>query len=316
MEMTSIRPCQARGFTILEIVLAMFILSFGLFGVMALFPVGLDNSRRNLEGTNASLIADSAGAYLNMAPELRTRFPAYDAAVASVTRTGTCGMNAGGSLVCTPEDGTTWANGIWNDHMLLLLSGRYAGKVFRITVSAANIVTIENGTGEAQAFDTTGDGSGAYFIKDDTSFIVLGPADSPATATDALIPGDLFDATLAVPATMPGMITGPDGTGGNTDILAFMKSFSISAEREVGESTVTNEFHVNYEDRDADDDDRFVEPSEYTWACLLADLTHDGAATTQAYLLIYRNYNPERRPDFARQRPPVKIIPTFVSVPR
>ena len=48
-----------QGFTLMEILLAMSILIVGLVGILALFPAGLNATRKAMEDTNAALIAES-----------------------------------------------------------------------------------------------------------------------------------------------------------------------------------------------------------------------------------------------------------------
>ena len=55
------------GFTLMEILLAMSILIVGLVGILALFPAGLNATRKAMEDTNAALIAESAYSSLRAA---------------------------------------------------------------------------------------------------------------------------------------------------------------------------------------------------------------------------------------------------------
>lgn len=52
------------GFTLVEILIAMTVLLVGLVGILALFPVGLDATRKAIEDSNAAFIAESAYAGL------------------------------------------------------------------------------------------------------------------------------------------------------------------------------------------------------------------------------------------------------------
>ena len=63
-EVTRVRPTRAVGFTLVEILLALLILSVGLLGVLALFPLGIDAARVSVETTRAASIARMAKAYL------------------------------------------------------------------------------------------------------------------------------------------------------------------------------------------------------------------------------------------------------------
>lgn len=53
-----------QGFTLVEILIAIFVLGIGLLGILTLFPVGLDATRNMLANSRASMIASSARATL------------------------------------------------------------------------------------------------------------------------------------------------------------------------------------------------------------------------------------------------------------
>jgi prepilin-type N-terminal cleavage/methylation domain-containing protein len=58
---------KQAGFTLIEILIAMTILLVGLVGILALFPVGLDATRKSVEDSNSAIIAESAYASLRTA---------------------------------------------------------------------------------------------------------------------------------------------------------------------------------------------------------------------------------------------------------
>ncbi len=62
-----VRSGPAAGFTLVEILLALLILSVGLMGVLALFPLGIDATRISVESTRAATIARMAKAALTTA---------------------------------------------------------------------------------------------------------------------------------------------------------------------------------------------------------------------------------------------------------
>ena len=63
---------QNRGFTLIEILIAMSVLLVGLVGILALFPVGLDATRKSIEESNAAMVAESAYASLRAAVKQMT----------------------------------------------------------------------------------------------------------------------------------------------------------------------------------------------------------------------------------------------------
>ncbi len=58
-----------KAFTLIEILIAMSVLIVGLVGVLSLFPVGLNATKKAIEDTNAALIADSVFAALRAAAQ-------------------------------------------------------------------------------------------------------------------------------------------------------------------------------------------------------------------------------------------------------
>jgi prepilin-type N-terminal cleavage/methylation domain-containing protein len=55
---------NSSAFTLIEILIAMTVLLVGLVGILALFPVGLDATRKAIEDSNAAFVAESAYASL------------------------------------------------------------------------------------------------------------------------------------------------------------------------------------------------------------------------------------------------------------
>ncbi len=49
----------ARGFTLVEILISLTVLTIGLVGILALFPVGLDNSKKAILDTTSANVAES-----------------------------------------------------------------------------------------------------------------------------------------------------------------------------------------------------------------------------------------------------------------
>ncbi|MDQ7778819.1 MAG: prepilin-type N-terminal cleavage/methylation domain-containing protein [Planctomycetota bacterium] len=51
---------RADGFTLLEILIALVVLTVGIMGILAIFPAGIDSTRESTESTIAAVIAQSA----------------------------------------------------------------------------------------------------------------------------------------------------------------------------------------------------------------------------------------------------------------
>lgn len=63
------RNALKSGFTLIEILIAMIVLSLGFLGIMFLFPVSIGSNRETVEETQAAMIADSFRASLDLALE-------------------------------------------------------------------------------------------------------------------------------------------------------------------------------------------------------------------------------------------------------
>ncbi len=50
---------RRRGFTLIEILIALVVLFIGIVGIIALFPIGIESTRSSVQDTNAALIAES-----------------------------------------------------------------------------------------------------------------------------------------------------------------------------------------------------------------------------------------------------------------
>ncbi|MBI5365672.1 MAG: prepilin-type N-terminal cleavage/methylation domain-containing protein [Planctomycetes bacterium] len=66
-------PRAQRGFTLIEILIALVVLFIGIVGIIALFPIGINSTKESIQDTNAALIAESVHHALVQA--LRTAVP-------------------------------------------------------------------------------------------------------------------------------------------------------------------------------------------------------------------------------------------------
>lgn len=62
---------STSGFTLIEILLALAVLAIGMVGILALFPVGLDNSKRAINDTTSANIAESVKSAIVQAMRLK-----------------------------------------------------------------------------------------------------------------------------------------------------------------------------------------------------------------------------------------------------
>lgn len=144
------------GFTLIEILMAVFILVIGILGIVSLFPVGLDASRRVYETSAASITARSALMYLQLECESpgsdaswvfpTTYHENEDAAIRRVNPVGVIESDPDAVtgwqwLKCqtlyegraSPGRDPGWGDTAWNNHVLIMLSGNAEGKVYQIT---------------------------------------------------------------------------------------------------------------------------------------------------------------------------------------
>lgn len=176
---------RARAFTVLEVTLAMFVLVFGLLGILALFPVGLNSSKQCVEFTNAAIIGQSALEYIRMDPMVRAQWPGYpqpDKASGTVTA-----MNSSTVLRCEINGASPgWTTPPWTGHILRITSGPYTGKIYEISANTADTLTCSNAV-----FDNAGTGTGDD-IYAGTNFVILGKVGNT-------IPANFFSASPHTP---------------------------------------------------------------------------------------------------------------------
>lgn len=255
---------------------------FGLLGILALFPVGLDASRSSIENTNSAIIAESALEYLKIDPMVDRQFPTYiqpdlDFNPATINDTGTIAAAVDDStddkLDCRVNGALpTWAGNVWQNYIFMLSSGRYAGKVFEITANTATVVTFGNvgATPFTPLFDPDRNGSGDDVVPG-TSFVIL---------------GQKFN-------TIPGRIP------------AIATNFFDTTPRVVRDN-------VWIETLDAP---TFAVPTtptiEYSYVVILSGLTPGMANTARADILVYRNFRTGVRPE--RNEPPLRIYTTQIQ---
>jgi len=172
---------RAQAFTVLEVTLAMFVLVFGLLGILALFPVGLNSSKMCVEFTNAAIIGQSALEYVRMDPMVRAQWPDYpqpDDASGTVAA-----MNSGTVLRCEINGASPgWSTGVWaspDHHILRITSGPYTGKIYEIWANTADTLTCSSATFD---YNETGNGDDIYA---GTNFVILGKVGNT-------IPADFF----------------------------------------------------------------------------------------------------------------------------
>lgn len=102
---------RRAGFTLIEIVLAMGILTFALVGILGLFPVALDTARESKEETLAAQIAQSLHADIRRAPAdpARIMVSGFNPAAPSAYRSLALGSNDT-VYIAFGSNGRPWGN--------------------------------------------------------------------------------------------------------------------------------------------------------------------------------------------------------------
>ena len=137
------RPSRSRGFTLLEILIALVILSIGLLGIAALQGVGLRSSHGAYLSSQASLLA------YDIADRIRAN-PGMIAGGTITTDAGDCGVDAS-SMDLAGADWIEWSCSV----QTLLPQG--SGSVLRelSSIPGASKVTIDLSWQDRQTEDAT-----------------------------------------------------------------------------------------------------------------------------------------------------------------
>ena len=147
--MTNVRKQLTAAFTLTEILIAMFILSMGILGIMSLFPVGLDATNRAINNQVVYLAGQTAAAQVNCMVNVseifdyRNRQPCfrvYNATATSISFDATYPWASGGSQLQwqQPFAGSVSRNGYY----LRMTSGSWAGQFAKITSTGSNSIGV------------------------------------------------------------------------------------------------------------------------------------------------------------------------------
>lgn len=165
----AVSSAQSSAFTVIEVTLAIFVLVFGLLGILSLFPVGLNSLKRSVENTNAASVAETAQTHLQLNTALPTSInetiPAtlsminyfQEDATASPARpnvTGTISNVLTDRLTCRLPNGSQpgWGSDAWANATVMITSGAAEGKIYRIVRNTPDQL-ICNPTGVSMDFE-------------------------------------------------------------------------------------------------------------------------------------------------------------------
>lgn len=285
----------------MEITLAMFVLVFGILGIMAVFPVGLDSSRQSIENTTAGLIGQSVLEYLKVDGTLATiadtdgdgdadvYSPWPDFAQPTLMpsdpsdETGKItSMASASDLICTDMGGASpnWPDDQWNEHVLMLVSGPLRGKVYEIadtkdqnTLVLASSVLNFNYDEAFPDFDIVDQG---------THFTILGKA-GDGSVTGNTLPQNFFSTTPNLRLFQIEQLEKDAGGDPNADYAVPADSASTSV---------------------------------YSYVVIFSGYLPGSPNLAPATILVYKNYEDfhsasTQRPE--QNRPPIAYFNTIIS---
>ncbi|MBM3957323.1 MAG: prepilin-type N-terminal cleavage/methylation domain-containing protein [Gemmatimonadetes bacterium] len=148
--MLALRPQHTRrlGVTLIEVVIAIFVLSIGILSILSLFPTGYRLTKKSVDRSIAALAARHAEARIyarinNIKPPVPASEPL--AAVAEARRTGVITTVSSSSLTCTILGGQSpnWTESL-TDYYCVVTSGTADGHFYKITGNTANTLTFNS----------------------------------------------------------------------------------------------------------------------------------------------------------------------------
>ncbi len=152
--MRSLRPHNARrrGVTLIEVVIAIFVLSVGILGIMSLFPTGYRLTKKSVDRSIAALAARHAEARIyarinKIKPPVAASEPL--ATVTEGRRVGVISAVAQNTLTCTILGGQSpsWTANALVEYYVVMTSGTADGHIYPIGGNGANTIdTKDTGT--------------------------------------------------------------------------------------------------------------------------------------------------------------------------
>jgi len=192
---------RRSGVTLVEIVIAMFILTIGVLSIFSLFPTGYQLTRTAFDSSVSALAARDAKVRIRaeLLKSTTLKFPASTvfASVPEVERTGTVTAVTNASTIqcrtSTDEVPTTWGTTALNSCYIVFTSGAVRSKLFLITASTNGSITC-NSDSTVKAFRLHDSNDGSPVSVGD-HFAIIGSNNStdfsafPRAGTKAMVGG-------------------------------------------------------------------------------------------------------------------------------
>ena len=128
-------PGHAPGFTLIEILIALFIFMIGVLGIFAVIPVAMDQSARAVRKTRGQIMAQYAVA--SLVYDLQAALPFYKGALAANVSSGATSFQAAGS--------PGWSGQWSSPYHALITSGAGRGAIRGISSNTADTLTVTAG---------------------------------------------------------------------------------------------------------------------------------------------------------------------------
>jgi len=143
-------PTSRRGVTLIEVVIAIFVLSVGILGILSLFPTGYRLTKKSVDRSIAALAARHAEARIyarinNIKPPVPASEPL--ATVTEARRTGVITAVSANSLTCTILGGQSpnWTENL-TGYYCVVTSGTADGHFYKITGNGTNNLSFSAAT--------------------------------------------------------------------------------------------------------------------------------------------------------------------------
>jgi len=281
------------GVTLIEVNLAMGVLLFGILSVASLFPTGLKLAEYGFRATDAALIASMARSQLELLS--RSKAFVYPKAVPPSLRSEprearlkeSAPQNTRGTynaLVCKPLDGDDnqsvgWTPNVWARAYVLITSGAEEGRVFSIVSNSSSSITIAENA------------AGLNLRANDSLRIIYNKKGTKC------IPENFLRLGVRIPTI---------------NAIEMERVEPNVAIEDITLDTIANDTARQLQDKRTGDG-RLI--CRYSYAILLDSPEPDNPELYRAYVLVYKDFDPDLGGKWWQNNPPVEYYPFFYRKP-